>query len=326
MTVYEDPVLTVTRMLNRYFYVIKEDGSAGNIHVSTQWYDRELLKNYDGQVTVGLDRCSEQLISMDGQKRRRLPFMKVDVWVLDNPGIATAGKPMRDKIRKEVSRIIRERRTIPFKTDHSFYGIGPPMETHKAYHAASASEIAPNDGAWTELTASEYEKLWYSDDDRFSKSTSDNGKHPLILLRFKLVDTKEDVLKKLTLKYEGYGTAPGGNGVTFKIWNDENTAWESPETGTGGTDETLTIELTENLGEYVNSDGYLYVLAKTTNASDGNPTVLYCDYPEFIFEVNGLTYVDVSTYRDTDIVEPKPFIFHTEFIIKGWLFETVLGG
>lgn len=496
MTVYEDPVLTVTRMLSRYLRLVKEDGGLAKVHVSTQWYDRELLKNYDGQITVGLDRCDEQLISMDGQKRRRLPFMNVDVWVLDNPKIESAGKPMRDKIRKEVSRVIRERRTIPNQTDYDFVGVGPLTGTHKAYwltseeqkfeyydtggdiqlsiygdrwlgqtftpqvrhkitsvkvklrrtglpgtvtaciKACTSNEVCaeptgpdlcsgttdgnslpdgsfawreisfaegvilekdvryafiikaldadgsdkinilndftdatyprggcfftengggtwivyddvpctptccedlmfeewgfketdPTAPEWHELTADDYVKLWYSDDDRYSYSHNDAPKYAMMLFRFK-IESKGNVVKKIVLSFEGYGTAPAGNGITIKVWDHVNEVWENAQVGTGGADETITITLTSDLTDYIDDDGYVWLLARTTNPSDGTTAaVLYCDYALCTITVNGITYCDVVGFRDLDQVRVKPFLWRTEFIVKTWMFEKVLGG
>jgi hypothetical protein len=313
----EDPVTTLVRLLDKNMRVVKDGGSLAKIHVSKEWYDRELLKNYEGQVTVGLLRSEDQKLGFSATSRRRIGYARVNIWTIQS-------QDMRDKLRAEINRIIREKRTKPNETEYDFYGVGPPTGTHKAYYAGSASELAPGDAGWTELTAPEYEKLWYSDDDRYSKSVSVNLEYALMLFRFK-IDPKEEVVKKMVLNFEGYGTAPAGNGVTIKVWNFTASAWQNAQAGTGGGDETITITLTSSLTDYIDSNGYIYLLARTTNPSDGSTAaVIYCDYSKCLITVEGITYCDIISYRDQDEVRVKPFLWRTEFTVKTWLFENVM--
>jgi hypothetical protein len=323
LSLIEDSVITLTRLLKRYLQVVKDDGSLAVLEVSGEWYNRELLKNCDGQISVGLDRNEDQKLSFNGNLRRALSFIRVNVWVADKPEQGVVGRSMRDKIRAEVNRVIREKRNKPNVVNYNFVGVGRSTGTHKAFHTTSASELTPTDSGWTELSDSEYQKIWYSDDTRFSKSASENGEYAMMLFRFK-VDADENVLKQIVLKFEGYGTAPSGNGATIKVWNFSAFAWQSAISGTGETDEVLTITLDSNLPDYVDADGYVYLLAKTTNSCDGSaPATLYCDYVEIGFTVNGMTYADVFAYQDRDEIRVKPFLWRTEFIVKSWLFETV---
>jgi len=319
----EDPVLTIIRLLKRYLWVVKDDGSLASICVSQEWYDRELFKNYDGQISVGLDRSEDHKLSFTGNLRRRQGFIRINIWVIDKPDQGIVGRTLRDRIRADVNRVIREKRKKPNVIDYYFGGVGRSTGTHKAYHAGSANEPSPSDSAWAELTDIEYQNIWYSDDTRFSKSVNINLQYAFVLFRFK-IDADEDALKQIVLKFEGYGTAPSGNGVTIKVWNHSASAWQNAVSGASGNDETLTITLTVNLSNYVDDNGYVYLLAKTTNASDGvTSAILYCDYVEIDFTVNGITYVDVVSFRDADEVRVKPFIWRTEFAIKSWLFENV---
>ena len=135
-------------------------------------------------------------------------------------------------------------------------------------------------------------------------------------------------MKKIVLSFEGYGTAPGGNGVTVKVWNHVASAWQNAQTGSGGSDETISITLSSNLTDYIDMDsdgvGYLYVLARTTNPSDGViPAVIYCDYDKCVLTVEGMTHVKFGFLTDRDEVSVKPFIWHTEFAVIGWYFENV---
>ena len=321
MVEIEDPVTTLVRLLDKNIQVVKDDGSLADICVTTEWYDRELLKNYDGQVTVGLDHSEDQKLGFSATLRRRVGYARIKIWVVDKPG--SAGKQIRNKLRQEVNRVVREKRTKPHETNYNYSGVGAGSVTHKAYYAESASELAPDAQEWTEFSAADYEKLWQSDDTRFSYSQSEAGKYSLLLFRIK-IESNQKTVKKIVLKFEGYGTAPAGNGVTVKAWNSEASAWQNSQTGSGGGDEELTLTLESSLTDYIDSDGYVYLLARTTNVSNGvSSAVIHCDYVDCLVTVEGITYVDMVSYRDTDEVRVKPFIWRTEFTVKTWLFENV---
>jgi hypothetical protein len=319
----EDPVTTLVRLLQYNVRVVNEDGSLATVYVSHQWYDRELLKNYDVQVTVGLERSDDEKIGFSGTVRRCTVSFRVNVWAVDRPELGVAGRKMRDKTRTEVNRVIREKRTKPNETLYSFYGVGPTVGSHKAFHAGSAIELPPDSASWTELTSTDYEKLWASDNNRYSKSVNANLQYASVLFRLK-IDPERDVVKNIVLRFEGYGTAPAGNGVTVKAWNHAASEWQLVQTGTGGEDESITITLSSSIMDFIDVDGNVYLLSRTTNASDGvTAAVLFCDYVECVVTVEGITYVDVVSFRDENQVNVKPFVWRTEFSVKSWLFENV---
>ena len=321
MVEIEDPITTLVRLLDKNIQVVKDDGSLADICVTTEWYDRELLKNYDGQVTVGLDHSEDQKLGFSATLRRRVGIARVKILVVDKPG--SAGKQIRNKLRQEVNRVVREKRTKPNETIYNFVGVGTGSTTHRAYYAGSSSELAPDAEEWNEFSASDYEKLWQSDDTRFSYSQSEDGECSLLVFRIN-VESNEKAVKKVVLKFEGYGNAPAGSGVTLKVWNSEASEWQSTQTGTGGGDEELTIVLESSLTDYIDSEGYVYLLTRTTNPSNGaSPAVIYCDYADCLVAVEGISYVDLVSYRDVDELRVKPYIWRTEFMVKTWLFENV---
>jgi len=320
MTEVEDPVTTLVRLLKTNMRLMNDDGSLASIYTSREWYDRELLKNYDGQVTVGLRQPSQvKPLNLSLSLTQRILNLKVDCWVVDKTG-KQPGTRTRSKLREEILRIIRQKRLMPNETTYDFYALstGGP---HDAYHADSSSELAPSSSAWTELTAVEYQSLWYSDDSRFSKSVNVNLQYALMLFKIKLETSKydphENNVKKIVL-----------SGVTIKVWNHVATAWQNAQTGSGGADETISIRLTSNLTDYIEMDssgvGYIYLLARTTNPSDGTtPAVLYSDYAKCVLTVEGLTHVEIGSFNDADEVSVKPFLWHSEFLVTGWMFENV---
>jgi hypothetical protein len=321
MVEIEDPTVTLARLLDKNIQVVKDDGSLADICVTTEWYDRELLKNVDGQVTVGLDHSEDQKLGFSATLRRRVGYARVKIWVIDKP--SSAAKQIRNKLRQEVNRVVREKRTKPNQTNYNYVNVGPATVGHRAYYTESASELAPDAQEWTEFSAEDYEKLWQSDDNHFSFSQSEDGKYSLLLFRIK-VESNQKTVKKIVLKFEGYGTAPAENGVTVKAWNSEASAWQSTQTGTGDADEEIIITLESSLIDFIDSDGYVYLLARTTNASNGaSPAVIHCDYADCLATVEGISYVDMVSYRDMDDVRLKPYIWRTEFTVKTWLFENV---
>jgi hypothetical protein len=239
---------------------------------------------------------------------------------------------MRDKVLEQLLVIIPENRNLPGRTVYNFYPIDSTSTTHKAYSAASTTEPEPLNAAWAELTNPEYANLWASDDLRHSKSATGNGEFAFMLFRFKIGsktgesrnEPRKQCLKRVVLAFEGFGLSPTGNGVTLKVWDNLAGAWSNPQTGVSGTDETLTITLTSNIPNYVNDDGFLYLMARTTNPSDGvSPATLYCDFVQATVDVRGVTFCDVHSYRDVDVTEVKPFLYTEEIVIVAWLFESV---
>lgn len=322
MSETEDPVITISRLLKTKIRVVKDDGALANINVSSDWNDRELLKDCEAQITIGLAEATDQKIELAGKTRRRLCLLKLGVWATDQPGTGESGRIMRNKTVEEINRVVRENRAKPNETTYDFINTGPNTQTSKAYHGKS--ENSPYASSWTELTSLEYQKLWYSDDDHNQITYTENGAYAVMLFRFK-TESREKTAKKIVLTFEGYGTAPSGNGATIKVWNHVASAWQNAQTGSPSQeDETITITLTSNLTEYIDDGGYMWFLARTTNPSDGTtPAVLYCDYVCCRVTVNGITYCDIVSYRNADRVDVKPFIFRTEFILKSWFFENI---
>lgn len=331
MSELEDPVATLLRLINSRIRVTKDDGSAAKLLASEAAFDRELLlKEYDAQITLQVDPVlgvQDQKLNLSGSKRRQVHFFKCTVHAIDKvaPG-ADMGRIMRNKVTEQIKAIIRENRTLPYQTAYNFAGLGYPSgDPHKAYAAGATSELAPSAASWAELSTVDYQGIWCSDDVYYSKSVGVNNQYGMQLFRFK-IGPREQCVKSLVLSFEGYGTAPGGNGVTVKIWNHTTGAWQYPQYGTAGADETLTITISANWTDYVDSDGYVWMIARTTNPSNGvTSAVVYCDFVQLTAQVRGITFCDVIGYKPMDITEVKPFLFKAEFVLKGWAFEDISG-
>jgi hypothetical protein len=255
-------------------------------------------------------------------------FFKCTSHSINKPSLPDSdeGRVMRNKVTSQIKAVIRENRTLPYQTAYNFMGLGYPNgDPHKAFASGSASELAPSSISWAELTNLEYQSIWYSNNVHFSKSHNTDNNYAMMLFKFK-IDPQEQCVKKVVFAFEGYGVAPAGNGVTVKGWNHNTSTWEQAQSGTGSGDETLTITISANCTDYIDADGYGWFLARTTNPSNGTtPAVVYCDFVQLTIQVYGITYCDVVSYKPIDVVDVKPFLFKTELILKGWLFETVSG-
>lgn len=321
MTTPEDSTLTLVRLLQNNIQLVKTDGSLADIQVTPQWHDRQLLKNVDAQVTVGLDHCEDQKLGFSAKMRRRVGYNHVDLWVVDKAG--AAGRGIRSKLKQEIYRVIREKRTKPNQTCYSYVGVGVQSVTHTAFYAHSSSELSPISEEWTEFSAQDYEKIWASDNERFSFSQSVENDYSFLLFKFK-VESDKTVIKKIDLTFEGYGTADSGNGITLKAWNFVDSEWQNPQTGTSDEDEQVVISLMSDVSDFVDSEGYVYLVVQTTNSSDGSGSaVVCCDFVDCLVAVEGICYVDIVSYRDLDDVRVKPYIWRTQFMVKTWLFEEV---
>jgi hypothetical protein len=331
---FEDPIVTVLRLIESRIRVVRDDSGLASILCSQEHPDRELLKNYDAAITVGqASPCTQEKHSLDGKLRRRIYTLKATVTTFDRSAVGSdAGKVMRKKALEQILIIIRENRNQPYTTYYNFYPLGALSNTHNAYDAVAAGELAPSDASWANLSDAEYSNLWGSDDLRHSKSASVNGKYPLMLFAFKVGvkageqrnEPRKQCLSRVVLAFEGYGTAPSGNGVTLKVWDNLAQAWSNPQTGLAATDETIVLTLSQDLINYVDANGYLYLLARTTSPSNGaTPAILNCDFVQATVTVKGVTFCDIRSHQDINVVDVKPFLFKEEIIIVAWLFESI---
>ncbi len=335
MSEFENPVVTILRLIESRIRVVKDDGSLARILCTQANYDRELLKDIDAQITVSKtsEPCQAQKHTLDGKLRRRIYSLRATITTVDKPSAsADVGRVMRDKVLEQLLLIVPENRNLPYRTSYNFYPIDSTSATHKAYDTVVTSEPEPSSPVWTELSNPEYANLWGSDDQRHTKSANGSGEFAFMLFRFKIGakagelrnEPRKQCLKRLVLAFEGFGLSPAGNGVTIKVWDNLAGAWSNPQTDVSGADETLTITLTSNLTNYVNDDGYLYLMARTTNPSDGvSSAVLYCDFVQATVDVHGVTFCDVHSYRDVDVTDVKPFLYKEEIQIVAWLFESI---
>jgi hypothetical protein len=290
--------------------------------VSGEWQSAEALKGVDGQVTVGLIESLDMKVELSGKIRRRTSTIKVNAWATDNPNEAENGKVLRSKTVEEINRIIRQNRAKPNTATYDFTTptVGEP--DCKAY--SGNSQDSPSSQSWVELSDLERQSLWYSDEQRHQVTASEMGEFAAMLFCVKL-GCRENAAKSVAFSFEGHGSAAEDGGFEVKVWNHVAGAYQDAQTSSAGeADEAKTLTLTSGLPNYIDDAGYIWFLAKTLGASDGEVSAqLFCNYVSCTLIVNGITYCDVAGFRVLDRVDVKPFIYRTEFTLKSWFIENI---
>lgn len=333
MSEFEDPQVTILRLIESNFRVVLDTGGLASFKCAPENLDRELLKNYDVTFTLSVPECTARKLTLCGKQRVRDYTMK-GVLTAQTKAKITADQPqvMRNKATESVLAILQQNRRLPYQTIYNFYPLAPAGETQRVYDAAATSELAPTSTSWAELSAANYAKVWALDAVDHSKSASVVNQYGLMLFRFKVGlkagelrnEAREQSISSISIAFTGYGTAPGGDGLTLKVWDHIAGAWGNTQTGTASTDETITIALSASLTNYVDANGYLWVLARTTNPSDGGTAaIIYCDFIQVTTQVLGVKFADYRSFRNVDDTRVKPYVFKAEFNIVAWLYETL---
>lgn len=320
MSETEDPAITVQRLLKTNMRVVKEDGTLASIDVIGEWLNNEALKNVDGQVTVGLAETAEQKLDLSGKTRRITPTIRVNVWVTENANINENARSIRRKIVEEINRIIRQNRNTPNLTTYSFVGLG----VGGSCRAFSGYYENPPGTNWIELAATDIEKLWYSDNNRYQVLCEGNDGCAALLFGFR-IESRINSTEQATFRFEGYGSGPAGNGVIIKIYNQSAGTWQLEQSNQAGNeDEILQLTLNANLIDFLDSQGYIWFLARTASPSDEvSPAILTCDYASCSVTVNGITYCDIAGHRNFERTEFRPIVYRTEMVIKSWLIRNI---
>ena len=108
----EDPKTTLINLIKNNIALTKDDDQTpATTHVSQEWFNSQLLKDFDTQVTVGLAEGSLDKLNIGGSWVRHGDRYRISGWCIDKTGVT--GKKMRWKLRREIERIIRTNRKTP---------------------------------------------------------------------------------------------------------------------------------------------------------------------------------------------------------------------
>jgi len=112
MSQTEDPKTTLVNLIKNNIVLKKDDNQTpATVHVSQEWFNSQLFRDFDAQITVGLVDGSLEKLNVGGSWVRHGDRYRIIGWSVDKAGIT--GKGMRWKIRCEIERIIRANRKSP---------------------------------------------------------------------------------------------------------------------------------------------------------------------------------------------------------------------
>lgn len=325
MTEREDAVDTLVRLLDTEINLTYDDGTSAPVLVTRQKCDRHKFKDYAGQIQVAKTiPATVKPLNLEQSVTQYIINLAIQSCAVKN---ATAeGDRIRQLLREEILRVLRQHRFIPHKTTFDYVNITTATAKHTAFHQTKATQPNPDDVDWTEFTNTEYGKIAVSDDDDINISTSTNTKYPFILLTFKFPTPKETQVSVIVIDAEGFGVIPGGNGFQLSVWNHVTSTWEQTASHTEASDSLLTKTISSGIANYIHEAGgfgYIYVLIQTTQPSDGTLTTVNLDYADSILTVDTITHLRTPTFQDVDEQEGKECFFKTVFSVVGWLIDTV---
>ena len=212
----------------------------------------------------------------------------------------------------------KEEETMKLINTMQLIGEAGTYGLHRAYKQKNSSEPEPSNAGWSEFTEAEYNQIARSDDTRYSLATANSGEYAMLMLKFKSMFLEADV-KKICSRFEGYGVRASDYGITIKIWNHGSAAWENAQTGTGSGDEWIDLSILTNLPNYIDNDGYIWVLVRTTYADDGSShATLYCDCARG-FVTKDRFHVDNMPISDLDLDGVANEIVHVRVYKNGVL-------
>jgi len=108
----EDPKTSLMNLIKDNISLTKDDNfTPATVHVSQEWFNSQLFKDFDAQITVGLAEGSMEKLNVGGSLVRYSDRYRLTGWSIDKTGIT--GKEMRWKMRREIERIIRVNRKNP---------------------------------------------------------------------------------------------------------------------------------------------------------------------------------------------------------------------
>jgi len=108
----EDPKTTLMNLIKNNIALTKDDNfTPATVHVSQEWFNSQLFKDFDAQITIGLADGSMEKLNVGGSWVRYSDRYRLIGWSTDK--IDVTGKEMRWKIRHEIERIVRANRKNP---------------------------------------------------------------------------------------------------------------------------------------------------------------------------------------------------------------------
>ncbi len=128
-----------------------------------------------------------------------------------------------------------------------------------AYWDSDVTFTGPDDTGVEEATNTNYSEIQADDGNYW---VTDNGPAASAqLFKFYVAEPLQTV-SQLDLKWNGYGATATGYQMTFYIWNYNSSSWEFLDSKdfVTTTDADLTGVITNNISDYIDSDGEVVIL------------------------------------------------------------------
>jgi hypothetical protein len=187
---------------------------------------------------------------------------------------------------------------------------------HKAYEGYCDSRPPSSLEVGTEMSSTEYTAISFSDDDRASYSKELQvepwDQYEFHRFKFKISEPLSDIVQ-LYVRHEGYGDNQGQYGLHLYIWNYASSSWKDINYHSASGDSVLDKTYTSGFEDYIDTSGYLQLLAITQYNTSSCPYLYAWNGTgfEFIEEFN--TPAALGCY---DASVGKPYVPKTEDYVK----------
>lgn len=156
----------------------------------------------------------------------------------------------------------------PFSNDCIYTTISPGTAEWETFGTTDPTPAAPGNlvDALKEAAASTINGSYWR-----TVLASDEGSYNYQMYRFQVLQ-KIAFITDLNIKWRGYGEPTPDHSTDILIWNYSTSAWVPLASGQLGTDGDLNGTISSNITNYLNAEGYVYVLARAEH--DGTPPVI----------------------------------------------------
>ncbi len=195
-------------------------------------------------------------------------------------------------------------------TIYDFSGITKPSSTHKATEESSSTDPGLDEG--TEALTSDYQDIDASDNNRWDYVS---GTYERAYQQFRFIISEDiDSIVELKILHEGsalgyVGTEcvdyPPDYGIYLYLWNFSGSYWKFEGLHFSDDDQTITRTYTnpDEINDFINQTGYLYIQVKSVTADAGCTCHIYTDFVKA--EVTSTSNL-VPEYKRGEILQKYP--------------------
>jgi len=186
----------------------------------------------------------------------------------------------------------------------------------EAWQYAGAGIPIPSNGNWVVAASNEKGAISSNDTNIWeTRRTTGHDQYDYQMYRFQFTQPVDKIIN-LTARWIGYGEGTINYDVSLYIWNYYTSSWEQLDKEYLASEGTLLGQKQENINNYVDSNGFVYVSAGSR----------HCDYAPVInsYYVNGWGLISASASdQDGDTVE---YYYRNDNGNSGWTTATSWAG